>query len=151
MTTIFLVQSGLKHDGVLYSKGSFIEGDAGAFYDHVQDGTLRKIENATNFAEAEQILKDEEEFKDEEPTEVEPQDTWAPSPELTDPVSTESKVADETQEIKEDGEEKEQGETEPSEEPAVITQEHLDNNPELVALGVEVGDTVDLAEDVDSL
>ena len=80
--TIFLVQSGLKHDGQLYTKGSMFEGDAGTFRHLVNDGTLREIEGASSFEEAEKILAEEAEQETENGEEAiaTPQDTWGPQP-----------------------------------------------------------------------
>jgi hypothetical protein len=41
--TIFLVLSNFKHDGILYAKDSFFEGDAGTFVSLVADGVLKKL------------------------------------------------------------------------------------------------------------
>lgn len=81
--TIFLVQSNFKHDGQPYAKGSFFEGDAGTFSSLVADGVLLKIEGASTFEEAEEILANQKETAEEGAQEaiVEPQDTWGPSPE----------------------------------------------------------------------
>jgi len=92
--TIFLVQSGLKHDGQLYKKGSMFEADAGTFRHLVNDVTLREIEGASSFEEAEKILAKEEEREvgGDEDIAVSP-DTWGPQPDV--PTEDETKEEEE--------------------------------------------------------
>lgn len=101
--TIFLVQSNFKHDGQPYAKGSFFEGDAGTFSSLVADGVLLKIEGASTFEEAEEILANQKETVDESVEEaiVEPQDTWGPSeePKTEAPVVTEEITTEPAEEV----------------------------------------------------
>lgn len=105
--TIFLVQSNFKHDGQPYAKGSFFEGDAGTFSSLVADGVLLKIEGASTFEEAEEILANQKETVDESVEEaiVEPQDTWGPSPEPTEAPAVTEEITTEPAEEEGDAEE----------------------------------------------
>ena len=138
--TIFLVQSNLKHNGQLFKKGDLMEGDAGAFRHFVIDGTLREIEGASSFAEAEEFLAQEAEKNAETPEEkvAEPANTWQAK------KDHEEEVKDQPTDVPDDAEKKAEESKESENIKRVITEEDLENNPELVKLGVQVGDEIEL-------
>lgn len=143
--TIFLVQSNLKHNGQFFKKGDLMEGDAGAFRHFVIDGTLREIEGASSFAEAEEFLASEAEKEAEAPEQevAEPANTWEAKKEPK--VKEETKVEETTTDTTDSKEEEVKEETQTIK--RVITEEDLKDNPELAKLGVQVGDEIELPVD----
>lgn len=92
--SIFLVQSNLKHDGVNFAKGSFIQGDADQFDILVQDRVLKLVEGANTMDEAKEMVDIEKESEPAEEKAPQPKDTWGPTAEKTEEKTTEPEAAD---------------------------------------------------------